>query len=92
MFVCQRRVAKGVYSLDIPQLDTISDPAKERLILILIQSRLLYFSLPCLFHINANFFPELQDQVIGRILQNQIFDCPMQGVSYKDMSSILAGQ
>jgi hypothetical protein len=34
MFASQRRVAKGVYSLDIPQLDTISDPAKERLILI----------------------------------------------------------
>jgi hypothetical protein len=31
-YVSQRRVAKGVYSLDIPQLDTISDPAKERLI------------------------------------------------------------
>jgi hypothetical protein len=30
LLIIQRKVAKGVYSLDIPQLDSISEEAKEQ--------------------------------------------------------------
>jgi hypothetical protein len=31
LLIVQRKVAKGVYSLDIPQLDSISEEAKEQM-------------------------------------------------------------